>query len=84
MKSKRTTSPLGIILKLMITRIFIFSFGLLQGNFLSGTGLIQTEEQKVREMLNYINDKVNELSKKNLKRLFTYESQYKQSFQHHS
>ena len=84
MKNKRTSSALGNILKLMITRIFIFSFGLLQGNFLSDTGLIQTEEQKVREMLNYSNEKVNELSKKNLKRLFTYESQYKQSFQHHS
>ena len=58
---------------------FIFSFRLLQENFLE-TGLTQTEEQKVRDMLNYCNDKVNELSKKNLKRLFTDETKYKQSF----
>ena len=41
---------------------------------------MQTEEQKVTDMLNYSNDKVSELSKKNLKRLFTYESKYKQNF----
>ena len=57
----------------------MFSFGLLQGNFLIETGLIQTEEQKVRDMLHYSNDKVSELSKKNQKRLFTYESKYKQN-----
>ena len=51
----------------------------MQGNFLNETGLIHTEEQKVRDMLNYSNDKVSELSKKNLKRLFTYESKYKQN-----
>ena len=71
---------LYVIPQKLITRAFIFSFGLLQGNFLNETGLIQTEEQKVRDMLNYSNDKVNELSKKNLKRLFTYESKYKQNF----
>lgn len=71
---------LYVISQKLITRTFIFSFGLLQGHFLNETGLIQTEEQKVRDMLNYSNDKVSELSEKNLKRLFTYESKYKQSF----
>ena len=70
---------LYVISQNLITRAFIFSFGLLQGNFLNETGLIQTEEQKVRDMLNYSNDKVSELSKKNLKRLFTCESIYKQN-----
>ena len=71
---------LYVISQKLITRTFIFSFGLLQGNVLNETGLIQIEEQKVRDMLNYSNDKVNELSKTNLKRLFTYGSKYKQSF----
>lgn len=57
--------------------LFIWTFA---KNFLSETGLIHTEEQKVRDMLNYSNNKVNELSKKNLKRLFIYESKYKQCF----
>ena len=71
---------LYVISQKHITRTFIFSFGFLQGNFLHETGLTQTEEQKVRDMLNYSNVKVSELSKKNLKRLFTYESKYKQSY----
>ena len=71
---------LYVISQKLITRAFIFSFGLLEGNFLIETGLIQTEEQKVRDMLHYSNDKVSELSKKNQKRLFTYESKYKQNF----
>ena len=71
---------LYVISQKLITRAFIFSFGLLQGNFLNETGFIQTEEQKVRGMLNCSNDKVSKLSKKNLKRLFTYESKYKQNF----
>lgn len=71
---------LYVISQKLITRTLIFSFGLLQGNFLNETGLTQTEEQKVRDMLNYSNVKVRELSKNNLKRLFTYESKYKQSF----
>ena len=71
---------LYVISQKLITRTFIFSFGLLQGNFLNETGLTETEEQKVRDILNYSNVKVSELSKKNLKRLFTYESKYKQSY----
>lgn len=71
---------LYVISQKLITRAFIFSFGLLQGNCLIKTGLIQTGEQKVRDMLHYSNDKVSELSKKNQKRLFTYESKYKQNF----
>ena len=58
---------LYVISQKLITRTFIFSFGLLQGNFLNEAGLIQTEEQKARDMLNDGNDKVSELSKKNLK-----------------
>ena len=65
---------LYVISQKLITRAFIFSFALLQGNFLNETGLIQTEEQKVRDMLNYSNDEVSELSTKNLERLFTDES----------
>ena len=53
-----------VISQKLITRTFIFSFGLLQGNFLNETGLIHTEEQKVRDMLNYSNDKVSELLKR--------------------
>ena len=48
---------LYVISQKLITRAFIFSFGPLQGNFLNETGLIQTEEQKVTDMLNYSNDK---------------------------
>ena len=70
---------LYVISQKLITRTFIFSFGLLKENFLNEIGLIQIEEQKVRDMLNYSKDKVSELSKTNLKRLFTYGSKYKQS-----
>ena len=58
----------------LITRAFIFPFGLFHRNFLNETSLIQTEEQNVRDTLNCSNGKVSEQCKKNLKCLFIYES----------